>query len=256
MEDFYITIEDSGNHLEDFAKFMAATTESLNLDAHNRADYFRSMRGEKLESVVIEAMQAWAAPYRFNPELIRHTDKQHFPDIVSNKYFGVEVKSTQSNHWKSIDGDEYGGDAEKYINSLPVTEKYNSGFALNPAIEGRLPLIDAISSLYRIGPRYDINNKYKPLDASSIVKEYEELGEDAPVKDFGSFIHNINENNFVDTGGDDYFAKFKYNRGSSKNKPSSQTQNTEKENKQENKQENTPENKMTKLMPTGLGDGY
>ena len=102
MEDFYITIEDSGNHLEDFAKFMAATTESLNLDAHNRADYFRSMGGEKLESVVIEAMQAWAAPYRFNPDLIRHTDKQHFPDIVSNKYFGVEVKSTQSNHWKSI----------------------------------------------------------------------------------------------------------------------------------------------------------
>ena len=134
--------------------------------------------------------------------------------------------------WASIDGAEYGGDVEKYINSLPVTEKYNSGFALNPAIEGRLPLIDAISGLYRIGPRYDYNLKNKPLDASSIVKELEELGEDAPVKDFGSFIRNINENNFVDEGGDDYFAKFKYNRGSSNNGPSSQTQNTTNENKQ------------------------
>ena len=159
--------------------------------------------------------------------------------------------------WASIDGDEYGGDVEKYINSLPVTEKYNSGFALNPAIEGKLPLIDAISGLYRIGPRYDINNKYKPLDASSIVKrELEKLGENAPVKDFGSFIHNINENNFVDEGGDDYFAKFKYNRGSSNNEPSSQTQNTEKENKQENKQEKTPKDKKANLFPTGLGDGY
>ena len=93
-----------------------------------------------------------------------------------------------------------------------------------------------------------------PLDASSIVKrELEELGENAPVKDFGSFIHNINENNFVDTGGDtggddDYFAKFKYNRGSSNNEPSSQTQNTEKE--------NTLEDKKANLFPTGLGDGY
>ena len=80
------------------------------------------------------------------------------------------------------------------------------------------------------------------------------------MKDFGSFIHNINENNFVDEGGDDYFAKFKYNRGSSNNEPSSQTQNTKKENtledKKENKQKTPPENKMANLFPTGLGDGY
>lgn len=179
-------------------------------------------------------------------------------DFGLNRYI---PRGSIANHWALIDGGEYGGDVEKYINSLPVTEKYNSGFALNPAIEGRLPLIDAISGLYRIGPRYDINNKYKPLDASSIVKrELEELGENAPVKDFGSFIHSINENNFVDEGGDDYFAKFKYNRGSSNNEPSSQTQNTEKENtledKKENKQEKTPKDKKANLFPTGLGDGY
>ena len=180
-------------------------------------------------------------------------------DFGFNRYI---PRGSIAKHWALIDGDKYGGDVEKYINSLPVTEKYNSGFALNPAIEGRLPLINAISGLYRIGPRYDSNYKYVPLDASSIVKrELEELGENAPVKDFGSFIHNINENNFVDTGGDtggddDYFAKFKYNRGSSNNEPSSQTQNTEKENKQENKQENTPKDKKANLFPTGLGDGY
>ena len=128
---------------------------------------------------------------------------------------------------------------------------------MNPAIEGRLPLIDAISGLYRIGPRYDINNKYKPLDASSIVeRELRELGEDAPVKDFGSFIHNINENNFVDEGGDDYFAKFKYNRGSSNNESSSQTQNTKEENTLEDKKENTTKTEKANLFPTGLGDGY
>lgn len=102
MEDFYITVKDSGNHLEDFTKFMDATTDALNDNAHKRADYYRTMGGEKLEAVVINAMQAVAPVYRFDPEQIRHTEKQHFPDIVSNDYFGVEVKSTQSNHWKSI----------------------------------------------------------------------------------------------------------------------------------------------------------
>ena len=174
-------------------------------------------------------------------------------DLGFNRYI---PRGSIANHWTLIDGDKYGGDTRKYIDSLPVTKKYISGFALDPAIEGRLPLIDAISSLYRIGPRYDINNKNKPLDASSIVKreleELEERGEDAPVKDFGSFIHGINENNFVDEGGDDYFAKFKYNRGSSNGGPSSQTKLTTKE----NEQEKTPKNDKANIFPTGLGNGY
>ena len=178
-------------------------------------------------------------------------------DLNLNRYI---PRGSIANLWALIDGGEYGGDVKKYIHSLPATKKYISGFALDPAIKHRLPLIDAISGIYRIGPRFDDNLDYEPLDASSIVKELEELGEDAPVKDFGSFIRNINKNNFVDEGGDDYFAKFKYNRGSSNNEPSSQTQNTKKENtledKKENKQEKTPKDKKANLFPTGLGDGY
>ena len=163
-------------------------------------------------------------------------------DLNLNRYI---PRGSIAKHWALIDGDEYGGDAKKYIDSLPAIEKYKSGFALGPAIRKRLPLIDSISDLYSIGPKYDSNYKYVPLDASSIVKrELEELGENAPVKDFGSFVHNINENNFVSEGGGDYFDPEDYG-------DSSQTQHT----KKENKQENTP-NKKAKLVPTDLGDGY
>ena len=160
--------------------------------------------------------------------------------------------------WALIDGGEYGGDIIKHINSLPATEKYRSGFALGPAIRKRLPLINSISDLYRIGPDYDSNYKYKPLDASSIVKrELEELGEDAPVKDFGSFAHNINENNFVYGGrGNNYFDPEDYGGNSSNNEPSSQTQNTEKKNTLEDKKKNNLENKKDILLPTNLGNGY
>lgn len=102
MKDFYITVEDSGNHLEDFTKFMAATTEQLNTEALVAADYFRTRVGDKLEEDVLSVMRSMAPKYCFNPKGIKHTDKQHFPDIVANKYFGVEVKSTKENHWKSI----------------------------------------------------------------------------------------------------------------------------------------------------------
>ena len=169
-------------------------------------------------------------------------------DLNLNSYI---PRGSIANHWALIDGDKYGGDVRKYIDSLPVTKKYNSGFALDPAIRRRLPLIDSISSIYRVGPRYDSNYKYKPLDASSIVKrELEGLGESAPVKDFGSFVHGINENNFVVEDGDDYFDYDYFD--SPDDEPSSQTQYTTKE----NKQKNTPENKKAKIVPTDLGDGY
>lgn len=179
-------------------------------------------------------------------------------DLGFNRYI---PRGSIAKHWALIDGDKYGGDPKKYIDFLPVTEKYPSGFALGPAIKHRLPLIDAISGIYRIGPEFDSNYKYKPLDASSIVKrELEKLGESAPVKDFGSFVHGINENNFVyggvgkknyvdllddDDDDDDY-------NDSSNGEPSSQTQYTT----EENKQKNTLEDKKANLFPKGLGNGY
>ena len=179
-------------------------------------------------------------------------------DLGFNRYI---PRGSIANHWALIDGDKYGGDVKRYIASLPAIEKYPSGFALNPAIKNRLPLIDAISGIYRIGPDYDSNYKYKPLDASSIVKrELEELGEDAPVKDFGSFVHGINENNFVYGGGGKNYRDLLDldldDDDSSDDEPSSQTQNTEKENTPEDEKKNNLENKRNILIPTNLGNGY
>ena len=180
-------------------------------------------------------------------------------DLNLNRYI---PRGPIANHWALIDGDEYGGDVKKYIKYLPANDKYISGFALGPAIRKRLPLTDAISDIYSIGPDYDYNSDYVPLDAPSIVKreleKLKELGENAPVKDFGSFVHNINKNNFVYTGGKNYFDDEDYDDPLD-DESSSQTQNTKKENtledKKENIQEKTPKDKKN-LFPTGLGDGY
>lgn len=98
---FFITVADSHNHYCDFEKLMQSTTDALRIDGKNRHDYYVSRTGESLESDVIECMKSKAADFRFNPELITHTPPQHFPDIISNRYFGVEVKSTKKNSWLS-----------------------------------------------------------------------------------------------------------------------------------------------------------
>jgi hypothetical protein len=47
-------------------------------------------------------MKAKAKDFRFDPDLIQHTKAQHFPDIIVNNYYGVEVKTTKYNSWQSI----------------------------------------------------------------------------------------------------------------------------------------------------------
>lgn len=37
----------------------------------------------------------------FRAEEIRLVSAQYFPDIIAEKYYGVEVKSTKENHWTS-----------------------------------------------------------------------------------------------------------------------------------------------------------
>ena len=97
----FITIAESKNHYDDFVHFMDATTDALRIDGKKRHDYYLGRNGEKLEEDVLQWMKAKAKDFRFNPDSILPTKKQHFPDIISNNYFGVEVKSTKENLWTS-----------------------------------------------------------------------------------------------------------------------------------------------------------
>ena len=100
-EGIFITVADSRNHYDDFVGFMNATTDALRKDGKARSEYYVTRNGDKLEKDVLDCMKSKAMDFRFNPELISHTLPQHFPDIISNHYFGVEVKSTKNNSWQS-----------------------------------------------------------------------------------------------------------------------------------------------------------
>ncbi|WP_295214523.1 hypothetical protein [Ruminococcus sp.] len=87
--------------IEEFRKLMTATDELLNKEAVGREKYYSKRNGTDLEEDVYDALERCAihTPFEGTIQLVSGAS---FPDIVANKYYGVEVKSTNKNHWKSI----------------------------------------------------------------------------------------------------------------------------------------------------------
>lgn len=88
-------------HISEFKKLMEKTDQLLNSEAQGRDAYYAKRNGTELEKDVCEALTKSANNTPFE-NTIRLVSGASFPDIVANDYYGVEVKSTNKNHWKSI----------------------------------------------------------------------------------------------------------------------------------------------------------
>lgn len=84
----------------DFEKLIYHTTSVLQEESKKYTEKYLKLLGNKLEDEVFEIMCSCAknTPFENTIELI---SGQKFPDIIANNYFGVEVKSTKQNHWKT-----------------------------------------------------------------------------------------------------------------------------------------------------------
>ncbi len=87
--------------LTEFQSLMRQTDILLNADAVKRQDYYTKRSGKLLERDVFDAISECAigTPFQGTIQLVSGAS---FPDIVANKYYGVEVKSTEKDHWTSI----------------------------------------------------------------------------------------------------------------------------------------------------------
>lgn len=86
---------------EAFADFMSKIEVELNHQASSDPVYFRSLNPTQLENVSVSCMKNIAPSTPFRPEEIMLVSGMTFPDIIAETFYGVEVKSTQSDHWKS-----------------------------------------------------------------------------------------------------------------------------------------------------------
>ena len=84
-----------------FADFMSLTENYLNISAKNNPSKFSNLTGIELERISVLAMKEIAPQTPFRAEEIHLVSAQSFPDIIAERYYGVEVKSTKQNHWTS-----------------------------------------------------------------------------------------------------------------------------------------------------------
>lgn len=96
-----IISENKKPSLQEFADVMRATDELLNKEAIGRESYYKNRNGQPLEEDVYDAVIRSSKGTSFENS-IQLVSGASFPDIVANKYYGIEVKSTKNNTWKSI----------------------------------------------------------------------------------------------------------------------------------------------------------
>lgn len=86
--------------LKDFTALMKRTDNFLNEEAKTHESYYSNRNDKKLEEDVCRALNESAKGTDFENS-IHLISGAKFPDIVAHDFYGVEVKSTISNHWTS-----------------------------------------------------------------------------------------------------------------------------------------------------------
>lgn len=87
-------------HKNEFHSLLNSTIIELNAHAKKSPKRIEQLKGNKLEPYVGELMTELAVgtPFENSIEVI---GGQKFPDIVANRFYGIEVKTTTQNHWKT-----------------------------------------------------------------------------------------------------------------------------------------------------------
>ncbi|MCZ2475018.1 hypothetical protein G9H61_06155 [Aquirufa ecclesiirivi] len=84
----------------EFDLLLNSTISELNVHAKNSSEKVSTLLGRNLEPFVKDVMSDLAIGTVFENS-IELIGGQKFPDIVAKKYYGIEVKTTTQNHWKT-----------------------------------------------------------------------------------------------------------------------------------------------------------
>ena len=84
-----------------FAELMGKTEHILNDNAKNDPAFYRSLSASDLEVSSLLTIKEACQNTPFNSDEVKLISGQRFPDIIADKYYGIEVKSTKSDSWTS-----------------------------------------------------------------------------------------------------------------------------------------------------------
>lgn len=87
-------------HRNEFNALLNSTIVELNQQAKKSPEKIGQLKGNKLEPYVGDVMTELAVGTPFE-NTIEVVGGQKFPDIIAKKFYGIEVKTTTQNHWKT-----------------------------------------------------------------------------------------------------------------------------------------------------------
>lgn len=174
--------------LPEFKSLVEIMNDTLNEDAKKREDYYTTRGGKKLEEDVYTALSRCAMGTDFE-NTIQLVSGASFPDIVANNMFGVEVKSTQKNQWRSI-----GSSILESTRNQDVERIYMTFGKLGKPVQFiSKPYEDCLSEIAVTHyPRYRIDMQLQEKGEETIFEkmgiEYDELRKkDNPVPDVSNY---------------------------------------------------------------------
>lgn len=85
-----------------FVSLVADAVQALNRRASYEGEYLSRQGGSKMEPVALEALRGAAQSNGFAVGDIQLVSGSRFPDIIVGRRFGVEVKTTKDDSWRSI----------------------------------------------------------------------------------------------------------------------------------------------------------
>ena len=84
-----------------FGEFMKLAESEMNLRASENPTLFREATPKGIEELSLQILREVSPKTPFRADEIILNRSQFFPDILAEQYYGVEVKCTKEDHWKS-----------------------------------------------------------------------------------------------------------------------------------------------------------
>lgn len=157
--------------LLEFETLMKNTDNVLNVKAVQDENYYNDKSGKKLEVEVYNALDFCARGTKFEGT-IRLVSGASFPDIIANRYYGVEVKSTEKDHWQSIGSSILESTRDKDVERIYLT----FGKLGRPVSFISKPYEDCLADIVVTHyPRYRIDMKLQEKGEKTI---FEKMGVD------------------------------------------------------------------------------
>lgn len=103
-----------------FANLMNKTENILNEDARNNPSLYRHLSSAELEECSVEKIKQACKDTPFDANEVKLISGQRFPDIIAEKYYGIEVKKTKQDNWKSVGSSIVESTRDKFVEDIYI----------------------------------------------------------------------------------------------------------------------------------------